>query len=99
MTDTELKLKDYLSKHPDVIEQSLKDHFFHYDCIIVTEVEIDDDNYFSVKCLITKYSNTRLCSKQNPGAPITSPFITIPEKFLRKIKLEKIHKLNLSTSL
>jgi len=81
MTNIELKLKDYLSEHSEVIEKSLKDSFFNYDCIIVTEVEIDE-NYFQAHCITMK----------SMSSPSISPYLPIPIKFLRKYKLEKINK-------
>lgn len=81
MTDIELKLKDYLSENIEVIEESLKNSWSYYDFIIVSEVEIDED-YFQAHCLTIK----------NMSSPSISPFLPIPKKFLRKIKLEQINK-------
>lgn len=81
MNNIELKLRDYLNENKEVIEKSLTDSFFNYERIIITEVEIDD-NYFSAH-VITMYSN---------NSHSISPFLLIPEKFLRKTKLEQINK-------
>lgn len=81
MTVIELKLKEYLSKNPEVIEKSLKDNFYHYDFIKVDSVEIEDD-FFSAYCQIIEGNR---CGSN-------SPFLPIPKKFLRKNKLEQINK-------
>jgi hypothetical protein len=78
MTDLELKLKDYLSKNTSIIEKSLKDMYIKYNCIIVNEIEIDD-NYFQAHCTTCKTM-----------PPTISPWFPIPTKFLRKNKLEML---------
>jgi hypothetical protein len=85
MTEIELKLKDYLSKDSSIIEKSLKNSFFNFDCIIVTEVEIGQflsgtEEYFQVHCITMK----------GMSSPTISPWIEIPIKFLRKNKLQKL---------
>ena len=78
MNETELKLKEYLYNHTDIIEKSLNS--IYYDFIKINSVEIDNE-YFSATCQTIK------------GLPDgISPFLPIPKKFLRKIKLEKINK-------
>ena len=81
MTEIELKLRDYLNENKEVIQKSLTDSFFNYERIIITEVEIDD-NYFNAH-VITMY---------NSSCASISPFLPIPQNFLRKTKLEKINK-------
>jgi hypothetical protein len=80
MNNIELKLKDYLSKHPKIIEDSLKYSFLTYNTIVVTDVEIEDEK-FSAKCIIIKDT-----------LPAVSPFLPIPKKFLRNIKILKINE-------
>ena len=80
MNEIELKLKEYLSKHPGVIIKSLKDSLLYYEFIKINSVEIDGD-YFSVKCQTIKGLSDNI-----------SPWFPIPIKFLRKIKLEIINK-------
>jgi hypothetical protein len=81
MYDIELKLKEYLSRHPDIIIESLKDNFMYNDYLKINSVEIEDE-YFSVKCQTIK----------NLSGDSISPFLPIPISFLRKIKLESIKK-------
>lgn len=81
MNNFELELKEYLNKHTNVIEKSLKQSYLFYDTIKVNEVEIDDD-FFSAKVQILKNSTSNCIS----------PYIPIPKKFLRKIKLEKLNE-------
>ena len=83
MNDIELKLKEYLLKNTEIIEESLKSNYLNYDFIKVNSIEIENDE-FSVKCQIIK----------GMSCDITSTFIPIPKKFLRKYKLEKIIKKN-----
>ena len=80
MNKIELKLKEYLTKNPDIIIESLKDSFMYNGYLKINSVEIED-NYFSVRCQTIK----------NLGDSI-SPYISIPIKFFRKIKLENIKK-------
>ena len=78
MDNIELKLKEYLSKYPDVIIQSLKDNFMYNGYLKINSVEIDGE-YFSAAGQTIK------------GLPDgISPFLPIPKKFLRKIKIENI---------
>jgi hypothetical protein len=77
MNDIELQLKDYLNKNPEIIKKSLDENYLHYDFIKVNNVEIENDG-FMLYCQLT----------ENVGNSIT--FLPIPEKFLRKMKLNKI---------
>lgn len=81
MNDIELKLRDYLNENSEVIKKSLTDNFFNYERIIITEVEIDD-NYF----------NAHVITMNNSSCASISPFLPIPQNFLRKTKLDKINK-------
>lgn len=81
MSKIELELKKYLNNHIEIIEKSLKQSYLFYDTIKVNEVEIDDD-FFSAKVQTLKNSTSNCIS----------PYIPIPKKFLRKIKLEKLNE-------
>lgn len=78
MNDIELELKDYLNKNNEVIKKSLDDNFMHYDFIKVNKVQIEGSG-FMVYCNIIEGLS---------GDAIS--FLPIPEKFLRKMKLNKI---------
>lgn len=81
MTNIELKLKEFLSKHPEIIEDSLKQSSLYFDIIKVNNVEIDD-NFFRATVQILEKSSSNCIS----------PFIPIPKNFLRKYKLIEINK-------
>lgn len=77
MNDIELQLKDYLNKNPEIIKKSLDENYLHYDFIKVNDVKIENDNFMLYCQLIENVSNS-------------ISFLPIPEKFLRKMKLNKI---------
>ncbi len=81
MNDLELKLKNYLSKNTEIIEKSLKEGFLYYNCIIITKVEIDGDFFI-----------THVKTTLNNDCASISPFLPIPQNFLRKNKLIEINK-------
>ena len=79
MTDIELKLKDYLDINDNIIKESLNNSStLRYDFIKITAVEINGDR-FSVHCQIDGVKSDSI-----------SPFLPIPKKFLRKMKLNKL---------
>ena len=82
MNSLELQLVEYLNKHPEIIKESLDDNYLHYDFIKVNKVEIEDSG-FMVYCQLI----------EGLGNAIT--FLPLPEKFLRKMKLNKIKSLSL----
>lgn len=77
MNDIELKLKEYLNKNNEVIKKSLDENYLNYDFIKINKVEIEDDG-FMVYCQLFE------------GVGNSISFLPIPEKFLRKMKLNKI---------
>lgn len=82
MNKTELQLIKYLDKHPEIIKKSLNNSYLHYDFIKINKVEIEDDG-FMIYCQLAK----------NLGDTIS--FLPLPEKFLRKIKINQIKILSL----